>query len=52
MKTLIDLIFTVTKPNPFLAIVGPCFIGSAAATVVITIAVRFGWRRGKGLEDL
>jgi hypothetical protein len=52
MKPLIDLIFTATRPTPFLGIVGTCFVWSAAATVVITLGVRFGWRRGKGLEDL
>ena len=52
MKAILDAIFPLTHPTPFLGIVGQCFAWSAAATIVITLAVRFTFRRHKGLEDL
>jgi hypothetical protein len=52
VKALIDVLFPLTHPTPFLAVVGECFAWSAAGAVVVLIVIRFGWRRGKGLEDL
>ncbi len=52
MSEIISLLFPISKPTPFLSVVGACFAWSAVLAVVLTAGVRFGWRRGKGLEDL
>jgi len=52
MNEIIHVILTASTPQPFLAVVGRCFVGAAVATAVITAYVRFGWRRRKGMEDI
>ncbi len=52
MSEIISLLFPVSRPTPFLGIVGACFSWSAVAALLLTIGVRFGWRRHKGLEDV
>jgi len=52
MERLIHFLIPNVIPTPFLSIVGECFLWSIPATMVITGLIRFGFRRGKGLEDL
>lgn len=52
MRHLIDIVFVASTPTPFVGTVGECFLASAIPTVIITLVVRFAWRRRKGLEDV
>ena len=51
MNTLLHLL-PLTQPSPFLTVVGDCFGIALALTVVIALAIRIFWRRGKGMYDL
>lgn len=51
MTSLLHILIPITRPTPFLSVVGFCFAWSAPVTVIIVLVIRFGWRRGKGLED-
>jgi hypothetical protein len=46
------LLFPVIRPVHYLTIAGLCFLWSGIVAVIIAVAVRTVWRRGKGLEDL
>lgn len=52
MSEFMGILFPLTIPTPFLSVVGECFAWSAVATIVVTLVVRLGWRRGKSMEDL
>lgn len=52
MTWLLHIFLPATSPTPFLAVVGLCFAWSGVGAIVITAIIRFGFRRGKGLEDL
>ena len=52
MRLLLNELLPVVNPSPFLRIVGDCFAGALPLTAIITISIRFGWRRGKGMYDL
>jgi uncharacterized membrane protein len=52
VNSVLHLVFPVTSATHFLGIVGLCFAWSVVANVIVTIAVRFGFRRGRGPEEL
>jgi hypothetical protein len=52
MSWLLDAVLPLAPPSPFLAAVGACFAASGAVTVALALLIRYGWRRGKRLEDL
>jgi hypothetical protein len=51
VQILLHIVVPSTAPNPFLSVVGACFLWSIPASVLVVLAIRFGWRRGKGMED-
>jgi hypothetical protein len=51
LQILLHLVVPSTSPTPFLSVVGDCFLWSFPASLLVTVVIRFGWRRGKGLED-
>ena len=52
LQILLHLVVPSTTPTPFLSVVGDCFLWSFPASLLVTVVIRFGWRRGKGMEDL
>lgn len=52
MHYVLDLLFPVRQPTPFVLIVGDCFLWTGAGAVVLAVLARFVWRRGKKLGDL
>jgi hypothetical protein len=52
LQILLHLVVPSTSPTPFLSVVGDCFLWSFPASLLVTVVIRFGWRRGKGMEDL
>jgi hypothetical protein len=52
MRTLLHVVISNATPTPFLGVVGACFLWSIPASLLIMLVIRFGWRRGKGMEDL
>jgi hypothetical protein len=50
-QILLHIVVPSTTPTPFLSVVGACFFWSIPASLVVLFAIRFGWRRGKGMED-
>jgi hypothetical protein len=42
----------LTQPSRFLTVVGDCFGITLVLTVVIVLAIRTFWRRGKGMYEL
>lgn len=52
VQILLHIVVPSTTPTPFLSVVGDCFLWSSPAALLVMIAIRFGWRRGKGMEDL
>jgi hypothetical protein len=52
VQILLHIVVPSTTPTPFLSVVGDCFLWSVPASLLVTVLIRFGWRRGKGMEDL
>jgi hypothetical protein len=52
VQILLHIVVPSTTPTPFLSVVGDCFLWSSPASLLVMIVIRFGWRRGKGMEDL
>jgi hypothetical protein len=52
VRFLLHAVVPSTTPTPFLSVVGACFLWSIPASLVLMLVIRFGWRRGKGMEDL
>lgn len=52
VQTLLHIVIPSTTPTPFLSVVGACFLWSIPASLLVMLVIRFGWRRGKGMEDL
>jgi hypothetical protein len=52
MKSFLDYLLPATPPSPFLHIVGLCFAATIPLTATAVVAIRLGWRRGKGMYDL
>lgn len=48
---LLHVVIPGTAPTPFLSVVADCFLWSLPASLLVTLLIRFGWRRGKGMED-
>lgn len=51
-RILLHIVTSNATPTPFLSVVGACFLWSIPASLLIMLVIRFGWRRGKGMEDL
>jgi hypothetical protein len=51
LQILLHIVVPSTTPTPFLSVVGDCFLWSFPASLLVTVVIRFGWRRGKGMED-
>ena len=51
VQILLHIVIPGTAPTPFLSVVGDCFLWSFPASLLVTLVIRFGWRRGKGLEE-
>jgi hypothetical protein len=51
VQILLHLVIPSTAPTPFLSVVGDCFLWSFPASLLFMLVIRFGWRRGKGIED-
>ena len=51
VQILLHVVIPGTAPTPFLSVVGDCFLWSFPASLLVMLVARFGWRRGKGLED-
>lgn len=51
LQVLLHIVVPSTTPTPFLSVVGDCFLWSLPASLLVTVVIRFGWRRGKGMED-
>lgn len=51
VQILLHIVIPGTAPTPFLSVVGDCFLWSFPASLLVMLLVRFGWRRGKGIED-
>jgi hypothetical protein len=51
VQILLHVVIPGTAPTPFLSVVGDCFLWSLPASLLVMLLVRFGWRRGKGVED-
>jgi hypothetical protein len=52
MQILLHIVVPSATPTPFLSVVGSCFLWSFPASLLVILVIRFGWRRGKGMEDL
>ncbi len=48
---LLHVVIPGTAPTPFLSVVADCFLWSFPASLLVMLVIRFGWRRGKGMED-
>lgn len=48
---LLHIVIPGTAPTPFLSVVADCFLWSFPASLLVMLVARFGWRRGKGMED-
>ena len=51
VQILLHVVIPGTAPTPFLSVVGDCFLWSFPASLLVMGVARFGWRRGKGMED-
>lgn len=51
-RMLLHIVISSATPTPFLGVVAACFLWSIPTSLVIMLVIRFGWRRGKGMEDL
>jgi hypothetical protein len=51
VQILLHLVIPSTAPTPFLSVVGDCFLWSFPTSLLFMLVIRFGWRRGKGIED-
>lgn len=51
LQVLLHIVVPSTTPTPFLSVVGDCFLWSFPASLLVTVVIRFGWRRGKEMED-
>jgi hypothetical protein len=51
VRILLHIVVPSTAPTPFLSVVGACFLWSFPASLLLILVIRFGWRRGKGMED-
>jgi hypothetical protein len=52
MEWLTHFLLPNVVPTPFLSVVGACFLWSIPVALVVTVLIRFSFRRDKGLEDI
>jgi hypothetical protein len=52
IQILLHIVVPSTTPTPFLSVVGACFLWALPASLVVIAWIRYGFRRGKGMEDL
>jgi hypothetical protein len=52
MNFILRDLLPLTLPSPFLTVIGECFGGALATTVVAALLIRILWRRGKGMYEL
>lgn len=51
VQILLHIVVPSATPTPFLSVVGACFLWSIPASLLVMFLIRYGWRRGKGMED-